>query len=238
MWLCTLFYKDIFAGIEYFNNNMKKLTTILACTILLGACTKETIRGGGAIITENRNVPVFTEVQLSGEGEATILYGTTQQVLVTGYENLLPVYETKMMGTTLHLQFKPDDYRIRNNNIKVNITVPSLSYIRVNGSGKVLAGNFTRGDILSAYINGSGNMQVKDGKYNNVNYVINGSGDIVANTTEAKEANAEIHGSGRILLHVLNKLDANISGSGDIDYWGNPGAVNIQVSGSGKITKK
>ena len=217
---------------------MKKLTTILTCAILLGACTKETITGGGAVITENRNVPVFTEVQLNGEGEATILYGTTQEVSVTGYENLLLVYETKMVGTALHLQFKPDDYRIRNNNIKVNIKVPSLSYIRVNGSGKVLAGNFATGDNLSAYINGSGNMQVKDSKYNKVSYVINGSGGIVANTTEAKEANAEIHGSGKILLNVLNKLDANISGSGDIDYWGNPAAVNTQVSGSGKITKK
>ena len=99
---------------------MKKFFTILGCSlILLSSCNKETIKGGGAVISENRIVPAFAEIQINGDGEATVVYGLTQEVTVTGYENLLPVYETKMLGSVLQLQFKPNNYRIRNNNIKV-----------------------------------------------------------------------------------------------------------------------
>ena len=218
---------------------MKKFFTTLGCSlILLSSCNKETIKGGGAIISENRTVPAFTEIQINGDGEATVVYGLTQEVTVTGYENLLPVYETKMLGSVLQLQFKPNNYRIRNNNIKVRITVPSLSNLRINGSGNISAANFANGNTLTTYINGSGNIVVKDSKYINASYIINGSGEITATTTEAKQAAAEIHGSGNIRLKVANKLDANISGSGTIDYWGNPTTVNTQVSGSGKINKQ
>ncbi|MEJ7588749.1 MAG: hypothetical protein WKI04_14415 [Ferruginibacter sp.] len=79
---------------------MKLLTVSFVCSsILLGACNKETIRGGGAVVTETRPVPEFTNIELGGCSEAIISYGTAQQVTVTGYENLQPVYETKVWET-------------------------------------------------------------------------------------------------------------------------------------------
>ncbi|MEJ7588748.1 MAG: DUF2807 domain-containing protein [Ferruginibacter sp.] len=65
-----------------------------------------------------------------------------------------------------------------NSNIKVNITIPSLASLRVNGSGNINAKNFMNGDFLAATINGSGDIFVNDSKYNKVNYSIHGSGEI------------------------------------------------------------
>lgn len=157
---------------------------------------------------------------------------------VTGYQNLLPVYETKVQGNTLYLQFRPDIYNVRNNNIKVNIQLPLLAYMRINGSGKINATGFANGDLLTGAINGSGDIFIGDSKYNKVTYTVNGSGNIKAASTTSTEAEAQISGSGNIELAVSNKLKASISGSGNIIYWGNPVTVETQVSGSGKITKR
>ncbi|MEP7144881.1 MAG: DUF2807 domain-containing protein [Ferruginibacter sp.] len=216
----------------------KRLMVLVSSIALLGSCNKEFIRGGGAINSETRMVNPFTNVEMRGGGEATINYGTAQAVSITGYQNLLAVYETKVIGNTLYLQFKSDIYNVRNNNIKVNITLPVLAYLRINGSGKITAKNFADGVVLTASINGSGYIFVGDSKYTKAAYSINGSGDIKAATTTAIEAAAQITGSGNIELNVSNKLMATISGSGNINYWGNPVTAETQVSGSGKITKK
>lgn len=209
------------------------------CTavVFLAACNKESLRGNGAVVSEERTVPAFTQVQLEGDGELTISYGTTQKVTVSAYQNLLPVYETKIVAGVLYLGFKPG-YSIRNNNVRVEIEVPELTYMRINGSGKITANNFIQGGEMLAYINGSGDLLLGNCKFSQVLYSVNGSGSIVANTSETNDADVEIHGSGKILLRVAGKLDVSIAGSGTVDYWGNPLEVNSQVSGSGRINKK
>ena len=218
---------------------MKKfLGLLVSSTIILSGCNKDNLSGSGATDTELRVVPLFTSVELKGSAEATISYSTTQEVKLTGYENLLPYYETRVSNNTLYLQFRSDVYNVRNNNIRLNITLPLLAGIRVNGSGKITAKEFINGDQLTASLNGSGDIFVNAGKYNKANYFINGSGDIKDSGNITTEALAQISGSGNIELNVTGKLKANISGSGDINYWGNPNTVETQVSGSGKVTKK
>lgn len=199
---------------------------------------KETIKGGGTVISETRQLAPFTGVRIHGSDEVNITFGPMQQVTVTGYENLLPIYETTLIGGILNLQFRPDLYNVRNSNIKVNITMPALDLLTTNGSGKMLAENFKNGDALTASIGGSGNIYVKNCKYRTVTYRINGSGNIKAATTESDEAVAEISGAGNIELKVNKKLKAFISGSGNVNYWGNPLTIISQVSGSGVISKK
>lgn len=216
---------------------MKKVLTILTvCITLLSSCGKEIIRGGGSIGTETRALPVFSNVELEGSGEAIINYGAASNITLTGYQNLLTLYETKVVGNTLYLKFKPD-ISVRDNNIKASITLPALSGIRMNGSGKMEAKNFIN-TSLKASINGSGTIFIGDSQFSTATYSINGSGVIEAASTAIEEASAHIAGSGDINLKVSIKLKATISGSGNINYWGNPATTETQVTGSGKITKK
>ncbi len=217
---------------------MKGILIVLVCSItLFSSCNKETVRGKGAIITETRALPAFTNVELGGGGEAAINYGVAYNVTLTGYQNLLPIYETKVAGSTLYLQFKPNVYNVKNNNIKAIVTLPALAGMRINGSGKMEAKNFVNTD-LTASINGSGYIFIGNSQYNTASYSINGSGKIDAGSTEVAEANAHISGSGDIELKAVIKLKATISGSGNIVYLGNPATVETQVSGSGKITRR
>jgi hypothetical protein len=44
-----------------------------------------------------------------------------------------------------------------------------------------------------------------------------------------------IAGSGNALVHATQAINANIAGSGDVRYSGNPGSVKSNVAGSGSV---
>ncbi len=216
---------------------MKQSILILVVTLLFTACRKESIRGGGAIGTEIRNIPSFNKVSLQGDGEIDILQGATQEVKVTGYENLLAIYETRVVNGTLILKFNEGFYSIRNNNLLVQVILPDVSGASINGSGNIRLQNFN-GSSITAEINGSGKIQGTACKFNEAVYRINGSGNISARGIEAKVAEANISGSGYLNLTCIDRLNAKISGSGTLDYYGNPPITVVEVSGSGRVTKK
>ena len=216
---------------------MKSATWLLIIAILFSACSKESIKGSGAVRTEVRSVNGFTRVSLEGGGIATIVQGNTQEVKVTGYENLLPIYKSYVANGTLVLKFDEDYYNVRNNNIQVEIVVPQIEEVSINGSGDLSFKNFT-GTTMDATINGSGRITGEASTYSTVHLSINGSGNLRARGVQSQNASADISGSGNIDVTCLQKLVARISGSGSINYWGSPTDVDTQISGSGKVLKK
>lgn len=216
---------------------MKTIIIIAFVLALFNACSKEAIRGSGNTITETRTVDAFTGVRLEGSGKVNIIQGTTQNVQVTGYENLVPIYQTFVQNKTLVLKFRSDYYNVSNNNITVNIKLPALTKVAINGSGEYSIKNFT-GANLAGEINGSGEIYFENCKYDKAVLKVNGSGSISAAQVEADEADAEINGSGKIDVRCLQSLKATIHGSGEINYWGSPANVTVQVSGSGRVVKK
>jgi hypothetical protein len=215
---------------------MKKILILIAAVISFSACTKEHIRGSGITITADRQVPLFKKVKVEGSGNVTIVHGATHQVKVTGYENLVQIYETNVVNGNLILKFS-DNYNVRNSNISVAITVPAIEGVYINGSGTIDMTSMT-GSNFEAEINGSGDMDLINSAYTNVFYRVNGSGHIDARTVQSTDADANISGSGDIDVHVAGKLKARISGSGNINYWGNPTEVDAEVSGSGKVSRR
>ena len=204
--------------------------------IAITSCSKESIRGGGRTITETRTVAAFNAVLQQGSVNVNVMQGTPQKVEVTGYENLLPIYETTVQNGTLVLKFGDDFYNVRNSNIEVNITIPALVSAAVNGSGDYRIKDFN-GNELKAEINGSSNIYTQNCIYNITHLRINGSGHIRAAEIQSKESNVEINGSGKIDIMCSQKLRAIIHGSGEVNYLGNP-AVTAEISGSGKVRKQ
>lgn len=216
---------------------MKRIIALLAVVITATSCSKNSISGSGSTITQNRTVAPFSAVQMEGSSNVVITQGAQQKVEVAGYENLLPIYETYVQNGTLVLKFKNDYYNIHNNNIRVNLTVNDLSKIGVNGSGQFAVKNFNS-NSLTALINGSGDVMVENSIYNTADLKVNGSGQIRAQQLKVKQADVEINGSGTIDINCTESLNATIHGSGEINYWGSPAEVTIDVSGSGKVRKK
>ena len=204
--------------------------------LLFTSCTK-TITGEGPTATQIRQVANFSKVKINGSGDVEIVPSNNQQVIVSGYTNLLDVYESKVVNGELQLGFESRK-NIRNDNIKVRIEIPDVRSVNINGSGDVLVNGFLQGTELSSLINGSGRIRIWSSAFDRMSYNINGSGDIFAAGIPSKTTEALISGSGFIELNCTQQLKIRISGSGTVDYYGNPPATDISISGSGVVRKK
>jgi hypothetical protein len=217
---------------------MKKLLSIAALScIALTSCHKNRIKGEGAIVSETRSLPSFYTLQSDGDAQVQVYASNTNKVTVTGYQNLVPVFETNVSGSKLTLKFRDNYYNVRNNNISVTVYTTDVNMVRVNGSGNMTIGDSLKSKTMQAEINGSGNMYFGKNSFDNLSLRVVGSGDISAYQAVSKYVTAEISGSGNIQTTATESLAAKISGSGDISYSGNPKNLSLDISGSGKIKR-
>jgi hypothetical protein len=82
-------------------------------------------------------------------------------------------------------------------------------------------------------ISGSGDVEMA-GKAEELSVKISGSGTLEAHGLQTMNAAIRISGSGNCTVNVRDRLDVDISGSGDVVYAGNP-KVNLSGSGSGSV---
>jgi len=106
----------------------------------------------------------------------------------------------------------------------------------VSGSGKVYASVSVKG-MADLGVSGSGKIQVQ-GNAQEVKASISGSGRVNAGELVTDKCDVRISGSGDLEVNVREELDATVSGSGSITYYGEPKRVNSHSSGSGHIRKR
>jgi hypothetical protein len=220
---------------------MKQAATVIlmaSSIMLFSSCYKNSIKGEGTVTSDTRSVPSFSSVAANGDVDVEIHASETDKVIVTGYQNLVPVYKTKVRDGRLTLEFEDQYWNVRNNNIKVDVYTRDVDGVIMNGSGDIYVGADAAAENMNAEINGSGNITISTNNCHEMNLKVNGSGDINARSAHAENSDVRISGSGDIKLTVHSYLDAHITGSGNIDYWGNPERVDTEISGSGKIRKQ
>jgi hypothetical protein len=165
---------------------------------------------------------------------------------------------TEVKGDKLTIKVK-NGYNLNPTSWKrgVSITIPveSISALSLSGSGEIVgkktlkANNFETamsgsGDIiialdvnsLKASMSGSGDMALS-GKASDFVVSISGSGDVNAYDLIADNVDATVSGSANVKVTAIKEIIAKVSGSGDIDYRGNPEKIDTKVSGSGDITQ-
>ena len=213
-------------------------TLIALTTLLATSCRKATLRGHGNIESETRDLSTFSAIVASGSTDIEVFPSSENKVIVTGYANLVPIYRTEVRGNTLYLDFGPEYWNVMNNNIKITLYTTDMNAVRLSGSGKVHIHEGLAANTMEIDISGSGDVTVEDNEFDTFQCKVSGSGAVNARYAVCDEVYAEISGSGDLDITVNELLEAKISGSGSIDYWGTPEVVNTDISGSGKVTKK
>ncbi|MFL7891501.1 MAG: head GIN domain-containing protein [Anaerolineales bacterium] len=105
--------------------------------------------------------------------------------------------------------------------------------VSINGSGDITLSELVADD-LSMNVNGSGSLRINGGSVNMQDIDVNGSGNLQAEDLSSKVSRIKIGGSGNINIWVIDTLDARITGSGNIRYYGRP-AVSSSGNGSGDV---
>ncbi len=223
--------------------------TALAMMVLTSCSENE---DAGPMVSESRSISNYQEIEVNGNFNVDISEDHGSGIRVVAPSNRMEFIETYVAGNRLIISERSNKIE-KDDAVRIEISQTMLNEIELNGSG-IISGDEIKASSTTVYMNGSGmidlsfnvtNMNVEIngsgiikafGVTDYLNTTIEGSGSIQARNLESTNADAEIDGSGMIELFVTESLNATISGSGAILYWGNPPYVNVQISGSGNVS--
>jgi len=235
---------------------MKTLALLfLASAFLFPSCKKLFIDSGDLVTQEREIDSEFTAIEVEG---AVDLFLNTEEngdmLKIEAGEKLLPYIRSEVYENELHLYVDANSFN--NTRVKMYLSKTMIDKIVNKGSGDLEAQNL-EGDSFTLIQSGSGDSNVVIGERSSVTINDQGSGDVrvTGNTLllstnssgsgdgnlrqlEAKSANINMSGSGDVLVTVTQSLTAQMNGSGNLKYWGNPEEVNIQENGSGNATSQ
>jgi hypothetical protein len=214
----------------------------------------QTVKLSGNTKTEERPVSGFTKVQLDGIGDLSITLGDTESLTVEADENLLLYIITEVKGGTLIIRMK-EDVRLLNmiSTVKYAVTAKSLDLVDLNGLGNIIikplqtdaltisldgSGAITLNQLtanrLEANLNGLGGLTVNSGKVTEQAVILAGAGAYQAGNMESETASISLTGLGSATVWVTGSLDAELTGAGNLEYYGNP-QVTQNDTGLGSI---
>jgi hypothetical protein len=227
--------------------------SLVVLMITLQSCSN--IVANHHIVTEQRQVTGFTEVELSNQCDVVIENDSVFNVSVTAPDNIMTDIKTDVTGgvlkittpsnininmngevATVHIKMPHPLNRVAisgSGNIDILSAFPHLSHIEISGSGNINANVAFAPVSLYTNISGSGNISLTGTSVNHT-MTISGSGNIQGQNFVTANATCTISGSGNIYTTANSSLNATISGSGNIEYWGSP-SVNSNISGSGVL---
>ena len=236
------------------NNIIKSGVAILILgNFLLFATSCECIQGEGKVAEQTRTVSGFDRIALNIGADLYLTQGDSYNIKLSAQQNILDAIKTDKMGSDLKIHSESMCLR-SGEPIKIWITLPQLTSVKLNGSGNLLCDSTFKVNSLELEINGSGDIRMNTdaisvtssihgsgdiylkGKAQESSASIMGSGKIIASDLVAAKTDASITGSGEIRVNTTDQLEASITGSGSIYYKGDP-QVKSKVSGSGTVEK-
>src|SRR5262245_21825765 len=216
---------------------MRRLHWVIcwASCLLLSSCGFGGIRGSGNVITESREVSGFTAVSFGGSGQLVIEQSGAESLTITADDNLLPYLTSEVQGHTLRLETKDRTSVDPTRPIVYKLSVKNLDDIQVAGEAKVEAKGI-QSENLRIGVAGSGEITI-NGTADQQDIAIAGSAKYQAEDLKSKVAAINISGSATAIVAASDKLDVNVTGSGDIEYIGDP-VVTQKIVGAGSVRKR
>lgn len=240
---------------------MKLLTKSLLAVLLVAGTAYTYASPKSAIIqqkTEDRHLSGFNAVEVGGPYDVTVTQGTTESVRVEAPEDIIGHVTTEVENGVLKIYDKRHDFHWNDlfwhhKKILVYVTIKDVNSIVVSGSGDVTFHNGLHADKMSLRVSGSGDvdgeLEVKSletsisgsgdvklsGHAETSAVRVSGSGDYSARGLITSDTAVHVSGSGDAKIYASNKVDASVSGSGDVRYSGSPKSVYKSKSGSGDI---
>lgn len=245
-----------FGRVEVVRSSWVVVSAVVVLTsMVVSGCSVvvDGVRGSGEVVSEERTLDTFSTVLAMGSPDVRITQGDVQSVTVRAEDNIVPLLETDVRGGVLTLRVQNRVVIRPTEPMVFDITVVDLESVETSGSGDLGVDGWNADDA-EIRTSGSGDVVVDDLRTQSLTVETSGSGDVdVSGTTtsqraqtsgsggyracrlDSEVADVSTSGSGEALVTVTERLDADISGSGDVRYAGDPEEVSQDSSGSGDV---
>lgn len=204
--------------------------------LLLGGCGEPTERA--AVISETREVDSFDAISVAGASRLEITIGEPVALVVTGHERAVRRVEIEVSDGTLHIKSRPKDWLVRNNNARLTlqITLPSLRSLQLEGGNDVNVAGFAGGET-NIQATGAAHIEA-DGHLEQLTVHLSGAGHADLSKLVADAARVTVDGIGSVIVNPRESLDATMNGVGAILYTGSPRHVKTRMNGLGTIGQR
>ncbi|MGS2726372.1 head GIN domain-containing protein [Psychroserpens sp. BH13MA-6] len=238
---------------------MKKIICIavilLSSTLIHAQWGIDKIKGNGQMTTENRSTSDYEGIKCAGSFDYILVSGPEGRITLEGESNLLQHIVTEVKNGQLHIKTEKGKSLRPSNNKTIKITIPfkDINHVSLSGSGDLWNTDTISSDNLEVYLSGSGDI-ILDVQTNDVSGKVTGSGDLTLKgrtkhlsagvtgsgdfhgfSLQATDTDVSVTGSGDADVVCNGRLKARVTGSGDIEYKGNPTHKDTKITGSGSI---
>jgi hypothetical protein len=237
--------------------NIKYLTVMILCVVMISCIdgqVRKTVYGNKNVVKRERNAESFTGVSTSSSIDVILSQGDKMSIVVEADENLHEYIITEVKDGTLHVY---TDANIRSAEMRrVHVTMKDINYVSTSSAGDVFGQTpikterltlsaSSAGDIklevyaknLDANASSSGDVTLT-GEADMLEGDVSSAGDLNAFNFKVKEADITVSSAGDADVWVTERLRANASSAGDVNYKGDPQNVDAHSSSAGGVHKK
>ncbi len=220
------------------------IALLFAIALALGACDddyhdgfhhvtgpSDSIVGSGILASETRAVSGFNGVVLSGAGHLSIEQTGFESLEITTDDNVLPLLTSDVLGGRLELGVQPG-YSVSPTQVDYRLTVAELNEIVVSGAADIDAAGLDTG-FLEVVISGAAAADLS-GRADLQNVAISGAASYHAAHLRSSDVRISVSGSAHAVVRASDRLEVSISGSGTVEYYGNP---EVHASGNGTVRR-
>jgi hypothetical protein len=215
---------------------MNKLASVFLIVVglVIGGCDWAGIRGNGHVVTDQRPIGEFSEIYTKGGAFKIEWRSGPSAISITTDENLLPHIETRKIDNRLELRTRE---RVRaSHDVNVVISSPTRTGAKLSGASdlRVPALSGTRFAVESS---GAADITL-DGTVDELLADMTGAADLKAKTLQARSVQISSTGAASAQVSASDTLRVDITGAGDVTYYGNPKTLEKRVTGAGSIRHK
>ena len=207
---------------------------ILLLSTLFVSCKLTGIKGNGDLISEIRSIEDFNKIDVSGSFEVEVQVGEPTKLEILAESNLMKYIKTKVKNNTLYIMTK-ENLRPRND-LKVIISVPKLVALECSGVNDVIAQGIDT-DKFEIDLSGAASIKIS-GNANRLYIDVSGAADLLAKDLITEDIRIDVSGAANAEIYASNSCDAEVSGAGYIELYGDAKDVNMNISGAGSLDRK
>lgn len=221
------------------SHSPKLIATLLIASVGLAACGDHDRPrvDRGPVINETREAGDFDSISLRGSARLIVSIGDAPSLKISGPERVVQGLTTEVEGDTLVIRSKRKEWTFGrgDSRLTVNVTMPKLEELRLEGSNDVRLNGYNGGESRID-IEGAANLEA-NGQLDDLTVHMAGAGRANLRDLIAANATVTVDGVGSVHVNATESLDATMNGVGAILYSGTPRDVNTSMNGVGTISK-
>jgi len=187
--------------------------------------------GSGNVVSQVRPTRPFHGVRIDGVGKVFVKQEGEHSVRIEADDNIIEHVKTSVSGGILRVGLRKS---CSSATVNIYVSMKDVSLLEVSGAGEVVTESPIRTTTLKCRIDGTGSVKLA-GTAEHADVAIYGSGWVHCFDLIAATCSVDVSGMGSCRVHATRKIDATLSGMGEIVYDGNPESVSRNVFGMGRI---